>query len=179
MQTLKTPPWGYRFFIYSPAPQPAACHRATRSGAAAWRTRCRSRRARRGGAYRAPTHRRRRSRSRRSWPRREKRLVNRDLSQAVGPSQVLHGVPRPGRSAESGFNPECQVWEIRDLSKDLTHGSSYASPHRNRSIAPMGGAKAHITWPRYVIANGSKSSHYPSRPNCLAWAPLSGRNPSR
>ena len=35
----------------------------------------------------------------------EKRLVNRDLSQAVGPSQVLHGVPRPGRSAESGFNP--------------------------------------------------------------------------
>ena len=23
MQTLKTPPWGYRFFIYSPAPQPA------------------------------------------------------------------------------------------------------------------------------------------------------------
>ena len=35
----------------------------------------------------------------------EKRLVNRDLSQAVGPSQVLHGVPRPGRSAEPGFNP--------------------------------------------------------------------------
>ena len=53
----------------------------------------------------------------------EKRLVNRDLSQAVGPSQVLHGVPRPGRSAESGFNPECQVWEIRDLSKDLIHGT--------------------------------------------------------
>ena len=35
----------------------------------------------------------------------EKRPVNRDLSQAVGPSQVLHGVPRPGRSAEPGFNP--------------------------------------------------------------------------
>ena len=55
----------------------------------------------------------------------EKRLVNRDLSQAVGPSQVLHGVPRPGRSAESGFNPECQVWEIRDLSKDLIHGNFF------------------------------------------------------
>ena len=61
----------------------------------------------------------------------EKRLVNRDLSQDVGPSQVLHGVPRPGRSAESGFNPECQVWEIRDLSKDLIiHGSPVRRRHR-------------------------------------------------
>ena len=56
---------------------------------------------------------------------------------------------------------------------------SNASPPRNRSIAPMGGVRARVTWPCYVIANGSKSSHYPSRPNCLAWAPLSGRNPSR
>eukprot|EP01045_Picozoa_sp_COSAG04_P056567 COSAG04_NODE_26483_length_294_cov_0.820513_1_plen_31_part_01 len=31
----------------------------------------------------------------------------------------------------------------------------------------MGGARALVMWPCYVIANGSKSSHYPSRPNCL------------
>ena len=55
----------------------------------------------------------------------------------------------------------------------------YASPHRNRSIAPMGSVRARVKWPCYVIANGSKSSHYPSRPNYLAWAPLSGRNPNR
>ena len=42
---------------------------------------------------------------------------------------------------------------------------------------PMGSVRARVTWPCYVIASGSKSSHYPSRPNCLAWAPLSGRNP--
>ena len=31
------------------------------------------------------------------------------------PSQVLHDVPRSGRSGEPGIGPECQVSEIRDL----------------------------------------------------------------
>ena len=42
------------------------------------------------------------------------RLVNRDLSQAVGPSQVV--CPGPGGAPSQALIQECQVWEIRDLS---------------------------------------------------------------
>ena len=55
----------------------------------------------------------------------------------------------------------------------------YASPPRNRSIAPMGSVRARVTWLCYVIANGNSGPHYPGRPACPAWATLSGRNPSR
>ena len=74
---------------------------------------------------------------------------------------------------------KCWRARARCIRKKSRGGSSDASPPRNRSIAPMGGVRARVTWPCYVIANGNHGSHYPSRPNCPAWAPLSGRNPSR
>ena len=87
------------------------------------------------------------------------------------------------KAIESGASPAYQLAGPRPPRILNNAGCAcllcYASPHRNRSIAPMGSVRARVTWPCYVIANGSKSSHYPSRPNCLAWAPLSGRNPSR
>ena len=87
----------------------------------------------------------------------EKRLVNHDLSQAVGPSQVLHGVPRPGRSAESGFNPECQVWEIRDLSKDLIHGTFMSFTVFKNSLFGCSGSGSAVL----AVGSGSGFRVYP------------------
>ena len=92
----------------------------------------------------------------------------------VGPSQVLHGVPRPGRSAESGFNPECQVWEIRDLSKDLIHGTQTYDLHA--AARPAAGP----AWlPTYQAGVGLRSWLGHQRTSCTSSCPCGLTSASR
>ena len=76
----------------------------------------------------------------------------------------------PGTAGAAGPGAPVQYRvTVRLRAREAGHGQvCYASPPRNRSIAPPGSVRARVMWPCYVIANGVKGSHYPSRPNCLA-----------